>query len=76
MVVIYLFKKDEGFPGGLVVKNLPVNAGDMNKFNPWSGRIPHASEQPSPCPTTSEARAPGAYALQQEKPPKWEAWAL
>ena len=23
-------------------------------FDPWSGRIPHASEQPSPCATTAE----------------------
>ena len=31
--------KDMGFPGGSVVKNLPVNAGDMNSI-PESGRSP------------------------------------
>ena len=33
-----------GFPGGLVMKNLPT----------WSGRILHALEQLSPCTTTAE----------------------
>ena len=29
------------FPGGSVVKNLPVNAGDRRLgFNPWVGKIP------------------------------------
>ena len=28
-----------GFPGGSVVKNLPVNAGE-SKFDPWIRRIP------------------------------------
>ena len=49
-------------------------------FDPWSGKIPHAA-QLSPCitttdpalwslgATTTEACAPGACALQQEKPP-------
>ena len=65
-----------GFPGGAVVKNLPANEG----FKPWSGKIPHAAEQPSQCATTTEpalwsprvttteARVPRAHALQQEKP--------
>ena len=38
------------FPGGSVVKNLPSNAGD--RFNPWSGKIPHAVEQLSPFTAT------------------------
>ena len=50
------------------------------RFKPWSGKIPHAAEQLSPCTTTTEpafwspqattteARAPRARALQQEKP--------
>ena len=62
-----------------MVKNLPANAGDTG-FNPWSGKIPHATEQLSPCATTTEpalwsscattteARAPRARAPQQEKP--------
>ena len=31
-----------GFPGGPVVKNLSANA-DGHGFNPWSGKIPHAT---------------------------------
>ena len=41
------------FPGGAVVKNLPANAGDTG-FEPWSGKIPHATEQLSPSATTTE----------------------
>ena len=32
------------FPGGSVVKNLPANAKRYG-FDPWSRRIPHATEQ-------------------------------
>ena len=39
-------------------------------FDPWSGKIPHAAEQLSPCATTTEAHTPRARALQQEKPPQ------
>ena len=35
----YVIHKDMGFPGGSVVKNLPVNAGDTNSI-PESGRSP------------------------------------
>ena len=52
------------------------------RFNPWSGKIPHATEPLNLCATTAEpacwtteARVLGACALQQEKPQKWEAWA-
>ena len=41
------------FLGGAVVGNPPANAGD-NVFKPWSGKIPHAVEQLSPCATTTE----------------------
>ena len=41
-------------------------------FHPWFRKIPHASEQLSPCATTAEARAPRACASQKEKPPQWE----
>ena len=34
-------------------KNPPANAGDTG-FDPWSGKIPHAAEQLSPCTTTTE----------------------
>ena len=37
------------FPGGIVGENPPANAGNMIKqVNPWSGKIPHASEQLNP----------------------------
>ena len=42
-----------GFPGGAVVKNPPANAGGHG-FEPWSGKIPRAAEQLSPCATTTE----------------------
>ena len=69
------------FPGGAVVKNLPANAGDTGSI-PGSGRS-HAlwSNQArvpqllSLCTTTTEAHAPRARALQQEKPLQWEAHA-
>ena len=38
-----------------MVKNLPASAGDVDGFNPLSGKIPHAAEQLSPCTTTVEA---------------------
>ena len=41
------------FPGSAVVKNPPANAGDTRSI-PWSGKIPHAVEQLSPCATTTE----------------------
>ena len=50
--------------------SLPVQG---TQVEPWSGKIPHATEQLSPCATTTEAQAPRACALQQEKPPQWEA---
>ena len=28
----------------------------VHRFNPWSGKIPHASGQLSPCATTTEAK--------------------
>ena len=40
-------KKDGGFPGGAVVENLPADAGDTGT-EPWSGRIPRATEQLDP----------------------------
>ena len=36
------------FPGGPMVDNLPANAGDTGS-DPWSGKIPHALRQLSPC---------------------------
>ena len=47
-----------------MVNNLPSNAG----FNPWSGKISHATGQLSPCTTTAEPEHARARALQEEKP--------
>ena len=46
-------RRSGAFPGGAVVKNPPANAGDTGS-KPWSGKIPHAAEQLSPCATTTE----------------------
>ena len=42
------------FPGYLVVKNLPANAGDHG-FDSWSGKIPPGEEQLSMCAATTES---------------------
>ena len=47
----------QAFPGGPVIKNLPVNAGDTDSI-PWPGKIPHAMEQINPCATTITACEP------------------
>ena len=36
------------FPGGLVVKNLPSNAGDMGLISGWRARTPLTPGQLSP----------------------------
>ena len=41
-----------GFPGGSVVKTACQCR--RHGFDPWSGKIPHAAEQLSPCATTTE----------------------
>ena len=42
------------FPGGAVIKNPPANADSGHGFEPWSGKIPPATEQLSTCATTTE----------------------
>ena len=42
------------FPGGLVVKNLPSNAGDVGLIPGWGARIPLIPGQLSPRATTTE----------------------
>ena len=42
------------FPGGLVVKNLPYNAGDVGLIPVQGTRIAHAAGQLSPRTTTTE----------------------
>ena len=41
-------KKKRDFPGGAVVKNPPVNAGDTGSSPGRGTKIPHAAEQLSP----------------------------
>ena len=38
-----------------------------HRFNPWSGKIPHAAGQPSPCVIATEAHVPRTHALKHEK---------
>ena len=42
-----------GFSGGAVVESLTANAGGHG-FEPWSGKIPRATEQLGPWATTTE----------------------
>ena len=49
-----LKENDRDFPGGTVDKAPPANAGG-HRVNPWSGKIPRAMEQLSPCTTATEA---------------------
>ena len=46
-------KQNRDLPGGPVVKNLPCNPGGC-RFDPWSEKIPHATEQISPWATARE----------------------
>ena len=46
-------KKTPDFSGDPVVGNLSAKAGD-NRFDPWSGKIPHGLEQLGPCATATE----------------------
>ena len=45
-------------------------AGGVGTIPGLGTKIPHAAEQLSPRATTTEAHAPTASALQQEKPPQ------
>ena len=53
MICLKIYPKLVGFPGGAVVKNPPANA-KGHRFEPWSGKIPHAAEQLSPYATATE----------------------
>ena len=46
-----------GFPGSLVVENLPANAGATRLILGPRTKIPHASEQLNPGVASTEARA-------------------
>ena len=64
------------FLGVLVVRNPPVNIGDMDPIPDLGNKIPQGEGQLSPYATTAKAHCPRACALQQETPPKLEARAL
>ena len=52
------------FPGGLVVMNLPCNAGDTGLITGWGSKIPHTTEQLSlgtQGPERATARELGFY---------------
>ena len=55
------------FLGGPVAKNLPSNAGDMGSIPGQGTKIPHATGQLSPRPTTTESthRSKRSHMLQQ-----------
>ena len=60
------FKRYENdFPGGPVVKNLSAKAG-AHRFNLWSRKIPHATEQLNLCTTAIECIHPRPCAPPQE----------
>ena len=55
----------------LVVQELKIHlAMQGTQVRSWAQEDSTRTEQLSPCPTTTEAHAPGAHALQQEKPQK------
>ena len=55
-----------GFPGGSVVKNPPSNEGDAGSTCGWGTKIPHTTEQLSPCTSTSELALRGLWARTTE----------
>ena len=55
------------FPGVLVVKNPPTNAGDVGLIPGWETKIPHATGQLSPHTATAEPTRPGSCAPQLER---------
>ena len=67
------------FPGGPVFKNSPANARDMGLIpGPGRSHMPqgnyvHVPQLLSPQAATTDVWAPRACALQQERPPQWEA---
>ena len=65
---LYLFKIS--FRTSLVVQWIRTHlAMQGTQADPWSGKIPQAVGQLSPCATTTGAWKPRAHASQQEKPP-------
>ena len=54
------------FPGSLVVKNPPCNAGDVGSISAWGTKIPHAMGQLSRCVATTEPEHSGARVSQEK----------
>ena len=54
------------FPGGPVVGNPSCGAGNVGSVPGWGTKIPHAAEQLSPHPTTTEPACSRACMLQLE----------
>ena len=48
-------KRGWDFTSAPVIENLPSNAGDVGSVTALGTKIPHATRQPSPCPTTRES---------------------
>ena len=55
LVDLHLNLRLRDFPGGLVVKNLPSNAGVTGSIPGWETKTPRAMRQLSLCTTTREA---------------------
>ena len=68
-------KKILDFPDGAVVKNLPANAGDMGSIL-GPRKIPHATEQLSPCATAPEPvlQSPRATTTEPVCRNYWSPW--
>ena len=49
-----------------MVENPPVNAGDTDLFPGLETEMPHATEQLSPCATTTEAGVPKSLCATRE----------
>lgn len=54
MTDVLIRRHGEGFPGGLVVKNPPPDAGDVDSFSDQGTESPQARKQPGPGATPTE----------------------
>ena len=53
-IIILLSQMWRDFTGGLLVRNPPLNAGDVGSILGWGAKIPHAVRRLSLCTTTRE----------------------
>ena len=58
-----------GLAGDPVAKNMPCNAGDADSIPGGGTRLSHASEQLSPCITTTQPVCSGVHVPQLESVP-------